>query len=656
MRKLTLLVVLALIGIVGVATNLDRPARVVAVEGAGDVTRRDDGSIAISLDVGGEIVSVSIDGVPVPDELYTLEGNNDTIVLQPRFPGAPGTIQSVDVQVRMASGMLIDQSFVAGEGSALDEAGGTTEYVPGLSEGLAPGAFEAERFQRIEWARAQCGLVSAPGFDPSSPGCGGFNVDALGSWPPPVLGGGPAQAPFTSEDTQDEADHSPQFIPVFIPFVGIVMIPVLNSSMEERRAAEGLEASQESNTPALICDPCSITITGEGSWVTVTGTVDAAGVVNATGQGTVAGFPDIDVSLTGTVSGSTLEGFYRFGGEGLPGDEPLIRHVVIDLSDSGILFEIVRPWYGVAVDADGDPGTGAAPNGDDWRMLHNAATGEVLVERYEAGCDCFEPATGLAVQQVTSNGVTVEDLVVRHSPDENPVPLGVRFQVSAELVEQMGGAVSITVFTATPTPADVVSRTEPFDLPPPPREDPGDGDDGQVSTRIVELGPGFNLVGWTGATAIEEALATVDGSFSGVFVWDPLAKIFLSFNPNAPAFINDLEELILGDGLWINIDDPNGASWTQPDFTDARSVDLVPGLQIAMWTGPDAIPIEEALVGLPAAVIQILAWDVANQRFNTFNPLLPAALNSLRTLNHGDAFWIEVAQGVTWDQPAAGVG
>lgn len=172
--------------------------------------------------------------------------------------------------------------------------------------------------------------------------------------------------------------------------------------------------------------------------------------------------------------------------------------------------------------------------------------------------------------------------------------------------------------------------------------------------RTVPLGPGFNLVGWTGATAIEEALASVDGSFSGVFVWDALAEVFRSFSPDAPAFINDLEELVLGDGLWINIDDPGGATWTQPDFTGARSVDLVPGLQIVVWTGPDGIAIEEALAGLPAAVIQVLTWDAASQRFRTFNPLLPASLNTLRTLSHGDAFWIEVAQGAIWDQPAAG--
>lgn len=178
----------------------------------------------------------------------------------------------------------------------------------------------------------------------------------------------------------------------------------------------------------------------------------------------------------------------------------------------------------------------------------------------------------------------------------------------------------------------------------------------EAPQRIVPLGSGFNLVGWTGATPIEEALATVDGSFTSVFVWDPLAEVFRSFNPDAPSFINDLEELLLGDGLWINIDDPGGATWTQPDFIGARSLNLVPGLQLAVWTGPDGVAIEEALAGLPAAVIQILAWDAASERFDTFNPLLPAGLNTLRTLNHGDAFWIEVAQGVTWDQPAAGNG
>ena len=169
--------------------------------------------------------------------------------------------------------------------------------------------------------------------------------------------------------------------------------------------------------------------------------------------------------------------------------------------------------------------------------------------------------------------------------------------------------------------------------------------------RLVLLEPGFNLVGWTGDTAILDALATVQGSVSGVFVWDPLAERFRSFSPTAPDFINTLDELLLGDGLWINIDDPNGAVWTQPDFTADRLVDLVAGLQLAIWTGPDDTPIVDALGGIFDAVVQVLVWDPLPERFRSFRAALPAALNSLAMLNFGDAFWIEVDAAVQWLQP-----
>ena len=59
-------------------------------------------------------------------------------------------------------------------------------------------------------------------------------------------------------------------------------------------------------------------------------------------------------------------------------------------------------------------------------------------------------------------------------------------------------------------------------------------------------------------------------------------------------------------------------------------------------------------MGIADAVIQILTWDAASQSFRSFNAGLPAALNSLGSLNHGDAFWIEVDRAVTWDQPPRG--
>lgn len=171
-------------------------------------------------------------------------------------------------------------------------------------------------------------------------------------------------------------------------------------------------------------------------------------------------------------------------------------------------------------------------------------------------------------------------------------------------------------------------------------------------SRIVELEAGLNLVGWTGATPIEDALATVEGAFDSVFTWNALNQFFYSFNPDAPAFINTLSELVLGDALWIQIADPNGAVWTQPDFDEARIVPLSAGLNLAMWTGPDGTVLTNALGAIAGVTTQVLVWDASSRTFRSFNTALPAALNTLQTLNFGDAFWIEVNTPTIWSQPA----
>jgi hypothetical protein len=54
-----------------------------------------------------------------------------------------------------------------------------------------------------------------------------------------------------------------------------------------------------------------IAVTGNGNWVTVTGTVDASGNFTATGSGTVAGFSNVPVSFSGALS---LDGEGRAAG------------------------------------------------------------------------------------------------------------------------------------------------------------------------------------------------------------------------------------------------------------------------------------------------------------------------------------------------------
>ncbi len=97
------------------------------------------------------------------------------------------------------------------------------------------------------------------------------------------------------------------------PLPDEVMVNVLSLMQESPFAAKAQDA------------PLTLTITGDGSFVDVTGTVSESGEINATGTGTVAGFPNIAVRMTGTLRGGDLNAQYAMGTNGgLPGGFPIV--------------------------------------------------------------------------------------------------------------------------------------------------------------------------------------------------------------------------------------------------------------------------------------------------------------------------------------------
>ena len=173
------------------------------------------------------------------------------------------------------------------------------------------------------------------------------------------------------------------------------------------------------------------------------------------------------------------------------------------------------------------------------------------------------------------------------------------------------------------------------------------GTPGQVvaQTRSVSLVPGLNLVGWTGDTAISDATASIAGLFSQILGWDAAAQAYVSYIPGLPAAVQGLTDLSTGDAFWIVMD--QAATWEQPIFSDARSVALLAGLNLAMWTGP-AMDIEAALAGLDAADA-VFRWN--GVCYDTWRRGAPVG-NTLTTLANGDAFFIRLAAAATWQQPA----
>lgn len=175
---------------------------------------------------------------------------------------------------------------------------------------------------------------------------------------------------------------------------------------------------------------------------------------------------------------------------------------------------------------------------------------------------------------------------------------------------------------------------------------------GGTPPQLVPLAAGWNLVGWSGATSLADATVSIAGQFSSMFTWDASNQKFRLFNASALPFLNTLTELTLGDGVWLRVSDPSGATWEQPAFNAARTVALLAGFNLVMWTGPDGTAVTDAIAGFESSVDAVFAWDAAGQRFLSFRPSALPFLNDLELLNAGDVVWLSMSAAATWDQPA----
>lgn len=169
----------------------------------------------------------------------------------------------------------------------------------------------------------------------------------------------------------------------------------------------------------------------------------------------------------------------------------------------------------------------------------------------------------------------------------------------------------------------------------------------------IALRPGWNLVGWTGESSdVLAATAGISGAFSGFFTWDAITQAFLTFNPSLPASLNTLSQIQFGNGVWLFVTASGTIVWEQPEVTAAQSVELRPGFNLVTWTGPNGAAVAEAVTGLGSALDALFLWDAAGQRYRSFNPSLPASLNTATAFNHRGGIWIKVNRSVIWEQPA----
>ncbi len=165
----------------------------------------------------------------------------------------------------------------------------------------------------------------------------------------------------------------------------------------------------------------AIEVTGSGSFVDIAGTVAADGTIDAAGSGTVAGFQNIDVTLTGTLQAGVLDAEYSMGTDGdLPGGFPIV-------------FDV----------------EGTAPEFDTfWTEVAQALE------------EAIQPIAAINLPTLVG-GVEFEDLFVRQATNLMIAQAGLRFFPDATIAETAlsGVGVRINDFADEVSGSTLVSRT-----------------------------------------------------------------------------------------------------------------------------------------------------------------------------------------------------
>lgn len=159
-------------------------------------------------------------------------------------------------------------------------------------------------------------------------------------------------------------------------------------------------------------------------------------------------------------------------------------------------------------------------------------------------------------------------------------------------------------------------------------------------------------------TAESGSPSTVLGSLlqwaDSAFTFDAATGRFRSFRVDQP-FLSDLNVIEAGQPFWVFVPpdrlDGDITFWQQDAMVRNQPVTLIPGFNLAAWTGTQGTRISQAAQALP--VRRAFLWDAVAQLFRVWDPTLPPAIQSDFELEYGAGLWIDVmgAQSVVWQQP-----
>ena len=170
-------------------------------------------------------------------------------------------------------------------------------------------------------------------------------------------------------------------------------------------------------------------------------------------------------------------------------------------------------------------------------------------------------------------------------------------------------------------------------------------------TITTQLQPGWNMIGWLGPDTTAAELFDAIPVLNFIVAWDGGAQRY-RWVWRASLGLQALPWIQGGRGLALHIRGEAAVEWTRPAAEGVVLLPLRAGNNLVTWGGLDGTPIEEALDWLGDAVVGASRWNADTGESERYRPGAPPSANTLRTLNHGDALWVQLSEDASWWQSA----
>ena len=194
--------------------------------------------------------------------------------------------------------------------------------------------------------------------------------------------------------------------------------------------------------------------------------------------------------------------------------------------------------------------------------------------------------------------------------DKKPQTLSLRKQVSLEPGGKLGTATGLVPFDFT-----------------------------SLVIQEVNLNAGWNLISFY-VESDDMTPATVLGSIKDKLV--QIKDLKNSYNPTLPAFINTLKVVNVENGYWVNVD---------ADVSFELEGEVPAGGSIPVRTGWNLVGYPREIGAAPANELTSLGDTVLQFKNlkNSYNPALPAFINTLKVITPGLGYWLNVSDDGVWN-------